>query len=202
MRITFDAQELLVVGILRTHRIPRLSILDVDDISLDRPTVRWATPAGTDRWTVLSPLQLSSGALVPRSMRLRRRRYLALLRRWAAGAPQQSVQPGIESQVYDALGRAALAVWDSPVLRIVLAVLLVAVAMGAYWLGWVRSMEIINGEGTWNRGLMAAVFFAGAALEGAYWLLPLPRRHPRMWHVILGIVLAPLAVVFVGALFH
>ena len=200
VRVSFDADTLVILGFFRTHRIARTAVLEVDHYSLDRPTVRWAPPGESDRWAVLSPLALSSNALVTRSMRLRRRRFLAQLRRWAPDDDRRDVSPGLESRMNEALGRGVLAVRESPVLRTVMAVVLVGVAGAAYWLSWTTLTAVIGGTVEFGRGTLLPPAVAGLALEGAYWLLPLSRRRPRVWHVLLGIVLTPLVVMLVMAL--
>ena len=75
VRVSFDADTLVILGFFRTHRIARTAVLEVDHYSLDRPTVRWAPPGESDRWAVLSPLALSSNALV-RSLGGRRQEVL------------------------------------------------------------------------------------------------------------------------------
>lgn len=201
MRVSFDSEELLIVGYLRTHRIPRRSVLEVERFDLDRPKVRWAPVGGTDRWSVLSPLQLQSTAIVPRSMFLRRHRFLGRLRRWAPGDVPADIRPGVETQFMDLLGRVFLVVWESPVLRVVLAAVLAGAAAWFYWFGWEVVTAVIDGTQDFSRGSGSAFLVVGACLELAYWLLPLSRRRTRLWHVILAVAVAPLAVLTVVALF-
>jgi heme A synthase len=94
-----------------------------------------------------------------------------------------------------------MAVWRSPPIRLVLALLTAAAAAYLYWVGSTRLLEVFNGERDLTRGLSGAAFGVAAIAEAAYWLLPLRRRHPRRWHIVLAIAVAPLAALGVTSLF-
>jgi hypothetical protein len=131
----------------------------------------------------------------------RRHRFIATLRRWAPYAEGDQVRLGVWSRLTRALGGLLLTIWASPALRTASALAAFAVAVLAYWFGWVTLTAVISGEGEVRRGIGAAPFLAAMAAEGAYWMLPLARRRPRVWHVVLGVALAPLAVLMVMAFF-
>ncbi|MDQ7878514.1 hypothetical protein Q9R08_11055 [Microbacterium sp. QXD-8] len=201
MRISYDSETLRVVGLFRSHRIPRTAVLEIERWDLERPMVRWVLPGSADQWTALSPLALKSSPFLPRSMYLRRHRFLAQLRLWAPDASTDDVRPGFRTRSIAAIGRVAVAVWESPALRVVLALALTATAAASWLLGWNETMAVVEGRAGFSRGVVLGVFFAGFALEGAYLLLPLKRRRPRVWHVILGAILAPLVALLLIAVF-
>jgi hypothetical protein len=123
------------------------------------------------------------------------------LRLWAPDASADDVRPGFRTRFIAAIGRVAVAVWESPALRVVLALVLTATAAASWVLGWNETMAVVEGRAGFSRGVVLGVFFAGFALEGAYLLLPLKRRRRRVWHMILGAILAPLVVVLLIAVF-
>ncbi|MGR2752022.1 hypothetical protein [Agromyces arachidis] len=203
LRVAFDADTLHIVGWTRTRRIPRTAILEVErGTDLELPLVRWALPGRPDRWSLLSPISLSSGAFVPGSMYRRRQRFLAKLRRWA---PPESfddgIRPGMWSRVLGMIGTATLAVWESVALRFASALAAIAVASGLWWFEWWSAIQVIAGDADAPRRMGGALFLAWAAAEGAYWLLPLRTRHPRAMRIVLAVLIAPAAIAVGIAMF-
>jgi hypothetical protein len=202
MRIVFDGDTLQIVGLFRSRRIPRSAILTVERYDLELPLVRWAEPGGAaDRWSVLTPVMLGSSGLLPSSMYRRRHRFLATLRRWAPDQSTDSVPPGTWSRLGDLGLRLIIAVWRSPAMRLVLALLTAVSAAYLYWVGWTQLLEVINRGRDLTRGLSGAAMVVALCAEASYWLLPLRRRHPRRWHIMLVVAVTPLAALGVIALF-
>ena len=164
------------------------------------PMIQWSV-AGTDRWSILTPLMLGRG-LLPASMYRRRHRFLAHLRQWAPDVDASDIRPGLRSQIIDGLARLIAAVGRSPALRVGLAILAIAVAVSAYAWGVSIMLSIIRDAyvPTSFRGLPAPLGIALATAEAAYWLLPVRKRRPRVWHLALAVVMAPLATLTVVAL--
>lgn len=201
MRIVFDGEALEIVGLFRSRRIARSSILMIERYDLGLPLIRWAEPGAPDRWSLLSPIMLGSSGLLPSSMYRRRYRFLAMLRRWAPDKPTDSVTPGVWSRLGDFSLRVIMAVWRSPAIRLPLALLTAVSAAYLYWMGSTQLLDVINGARDLTRGLSGAAFGVATIAEAAYWLLPLRRRHPRRWHIVLAIGVAPLAALGVISLF-
>jgi hypothetical protein len=202
MRIAFDADTLHIVGFVRSRRIPRTAVLSVERWEIEMPMIQWSMPGAADRWSILTPLILNSSPFLPASMYHRRHRFLAHLRRWAPDADTTDVRPGVWSQIGDGLARTFMAIARSRALRIAFATVGVAVAVGAYWWGVATITSVLQGsyEPT-SRGWLAPIALCALAAEGAYWLLPLQTRHPRAWHIALGVLLTPLAALTLIATF-
>lgn len=199
MRISFDPDSLHIVGILRSRRIPRTAVLWVEEGDLELPLVRWATPGAADRWSIMTPLSLGRSPFLPATMYLRRHRFLTQLRSWAPPSGATDIRSGVWSRSMTAAAQTMTKIWQTPALRVPLSVLLVLVAVGAYWLGVHTMIDAITNGTQVGRGGVATLAFAAFATEGAYWLLPLRRRHPRAWHIALGAALAPLLLLTIAA---
>jgi len=104
------------------------------------------------------------------------------------------------SRAMDWLMRMTLAISRSPLLRIVIALALLAIAAGAYWLGTSTALAVVENGTSLPRGAIATAFWVVGAAEAAYWLTPMRRRNPRTWHITLGILTAPLAALLLGAM--
>jgi hypothetical protein len=201
VRIAFDSESLHIVGFLRTRRIPRAAILSVDRADLEWPMVQWSLPGAADRWSPLTPMMLNSSSFLPASMYRRRHRFLVQLHGWAPDVSATTVRAGLWSRVMDGFVRMILAIGRSPFLRIVIALVLLVVAAGAYWLGTSTALRVIENDTVLPRGAIASVVWVVGAAEAAYWLTPLRRRNPRAWHVTLAILTSPLAALLIGAIF-
>ena len=189
-----------IVGFLRTRRIPRAAILSVDRADLEWPMVQWSLPGAPDRWSPLTPIMLNASSFLPASMYRRRHRFLAQLHSWAPDVRAATVRPGLWSRAMDWLMRMTLAISRSPLLRIVIALALLAIAAGAYWLGTSTALAVVENGTSLPRGAIATAFWVVGAAEAAYWLTPMRRRNPRTWHITLGILTAPLAALLLGAM--
>lgn len=130
MRIAFDSDAMEIIGLFRSHRIARSDVLAIDPDGLRRPTVRWAPPGSTDRWTLLLPVSMPHPFL-PTAMHLRRLRFLARLKRWAPDAQNSDVQRGLQSRMRESIGRATKAVEESPKLLIVLGLVSLGVVVAS-----------------------------------------------------------------------
>ncbi|WP_248147208.1 hypothetical protein [Microbacterium aoyamense] len=201
MRVSFDSESLHIVGLFRSRRIRRSAVLSVERSDLDLPMVQWAGPGSPDKWSVMTPLMLGSSAFLPASMYRRRHRFLASLRLWAPDATDNDVRPGWWSRLLDVFAAALAALLQSPALRILAAITALMVAAAVYWFGWVSLADVIHNDVRYSRGLTAAVFVVAAAAETGYWLAPLRKRHPLLWHIALAVVVAPLAALTLVAVF-
>jgi len=201
IRIAFDAESLHIVGFVWSRRIPRSAVLSVEQHDLEMPMIQWSMPDSADRWSILSPLILNSSPFLPASMYLRRHRFLAQLRRWAPDVDTTHIRRGVWSRITDALGVLFLAVWRSPVLRATVGLGLIVLSAGAYWLGAIGMLGVIQDGDELGRSILSMVGLAGFAGEGAYWALPLRSRRPRAWHITLAVLMGPLVVMTLVAMF-
>lgn len=131
MRIAFDSDAMKIIGLFRSHRIARSDILAIDPDGLRRPTVRWAPPGSSDRWTFLLPVSLPHPFL-PTAMHLRRLRFLARLKSWAPDAQTSDVQRGLQSRMRDSVERATTALEDSPTALILLGVVALGLLVASH----------------------------------------------------------------------
>ena len=157
-----------IVGFLRTRRIPRAAILSVDRADLEWPMVQWSLPGAPDRWSPLTPIMLNASSFLPASMYRRRHRFLAQLHSWAPDVRAATVRPGLWSRAMDWLMRMTLAISRSPLLRIVIALALLAIAAGAYWLGTSTALAVVENGTSLARGALAPAFWVVGAAEAAY----------------------------------
>jgi len=131
MRVSYDADSLYVIGLIRSHRISRDDVIAIDPDGLRRPCVRWAPAGSTDRWTLLSPVSLPY-AFLPAAMHARRLRFIARLLVWARDAEPAHADPGLQSRMREFVERVEQAVTRSPTIMVLVAIVSLGLLVMSY----------------------------------------------------------------------
>lgn len=196
LRVEFDANHLIVVGMLRTRTIPRTQVVDVSRSDLWLPVVIWVDAAGRTRWTPLIALQLdTTGIFVAKSLVMRRRRFLDQLAGWARGPSGRDTADSGLAKAIDVAERAFAVTWT----RYLAALLVAAAAVSLYAWSWTLTIDIVETGAATPRRFGSTFVIAGilGSIAAAVWPRLSSDARYAVGAVIVVLCVAPFVVVSV-----